>query len=164
MHSTEQRRLAIETFIRFDRSCADTIAELGYPDRHTLNSWWRGCGETGEVPVGKMIREPRLSDGQQREAAAHCLGHGTSLSRTMRARLPSAARLDRRARPRPAEASGPEPEAGPRPHREEGAGRGRAGGEDGARRGDRGTARRPAFGAGRLWGTMAGTPKRKASP
>lgn len=41
MYSTEQRRLAIETFIRFDHSYADTIAELGYPDRHTLNSWWR---------------------------------------------------------------------------------------------------------------------------
>jgi transposase-like protein len=32
-----------------------------------------------------MIREPRLSDGQKREAAGHCLGHGRSLSRTMRA-------------------------------------------------------------------------------
>ena len=85
MHSAEQRRLAIETFIRFGHSCADTIAELGYPDRHTLNSWWRECRETGEVPVGKMIREPRLSDGQKREAAGHCLGHGKSLSRTMRA-------------------------------------------------------------------------------
>ncbi len=85
MYSTEQRRLAIGTFIRFGHSCADTIAELGYPDRHTLNSWWREYRETGEVPVGKMIREPRLSDGQKREAAGHCLGHGKSLSRTMRA-------------------------------------------------------------------------------
>ena len=151
MYSTEQRRLAIETFIRFGHSYADTIAELGYPDRHTLNSWWRECGETGEVPVGRMVREPRFSDGQKREAAEHCLGHGKSLRRTMRARLPEgqqhAARLDRRARPRPAQVQGPEPEAGPRSHREEGAGHRRAGGEDGARRGDRGEARRAADGA-----------------
>lgn len=85
IHSTEQRRLAIETFIRFGHSYADTIAELGYPDRHTLNSWWRECGETGEVPVGKMIREPRFSDDQKREVVEHYLGHGKSLSRTMRA-------------------------------------------------------------------------------
>ena len=85
MYSTEQRRLAIETFIGFGRSCAGTIAELGYPGRHTPNSWWRECRETGEVPVGKMIREPRLTDDQKREAAEHCLGHGRSLSRTMRA-------------------------------------------------------------------------------
>ena len=92
MHSTEQRRLAIETFIRFGHSYADTIAELGYPGRHTLNSWWRECRETGEVPVGKMVREPRFSDGQKREAVEHCLGHGKSLSRTMRARLPEGQR------------------------------------------------------------------------
>jgi transposase-like protein len=85
MYSTEQRKLAIETFIRFGHSYADTIAELGYPDRHTLNSWWREYRETGEVPVGKMIREPKLSDDQKREAAGHCLGHGKSLSRTIRA-------------------------------------------------------------------------------
>ena len=85
MYSTEQRRLAIETFIRFDHSHADTIAELGYPDRHTLNNWWREYRETGEVPVGKMIREPRFSDDQKREAVEHYLGHGKSPSRTMRA-------------------------------------------------------------------------------
>jgi len=85
MYSTERRRLAIETFIRFGHSYADTIAELGYPDRHTLNSWWREYRETGEVPVGKMIREPRFSDDQKREAVEHYLGHGKSLSRTMRA-------------------------------------------------------------------------------
>lgn len=85
MYSTEQRRPAIETFIRFDHSYADTIAELGYPDRHTLNNWWRGYGETGEVPVGKMIREPRFSDDQKREAVEHYLGHGKSPRRTMRA-------------------------------------------------------------------------------
>lgn len=85
MCSTERRRLAIETFIRFDHSYADTIAELGYPDRHTLNNWWREYGETGEVPVGKMIREPRFSDDQKREAVEHYLGHGKSLRRTMRA-------------------------------------------------------------------------------
>ena len=130
MYSTEQRRLAIETFIRFDHSYADTIAELGYPDRHTLNSWWRECGETGEVPVGKMVREPRFSDGQKREAAEHCLGHGKSLSRTMRARLPEgqrhAARLDRRACPRAEEIQGAEPESGSCPARGEDTGGGRA--------------------------------------
>ena len=41
MYSTEQRRVAIETFIRFDYSYADTIAELGYPNRHTLNLSFR---------------------------------------------------------------------------------------------------------------------------
>ena len=73
MYSTEQRRVAIETFIRFDHSYADTIAELGYPDRHTLRNWWGEYRETGEVPIAKIIREPRFSDEQKREAVEHYL-------------------------------------------------------------------------------------------
>lgn len=173
MHSAEQRRLAIETFIRFDHSYADTIAELGYPDRHTLNSWWREYRGTGEVPVGKMIREPRFSDDQKREAAEHCLGHGKSLSRTMRAlgypkgsdtlrgwidelapgqrkyRGPNPKRVLSSSRRRYRRWPSPGPAAEPLR---------RSPGSTACR------ARRPTSGEGRLWGIMAGTPKRKASP
>ena len=31
MCSMEQKRVAIETYIRFECGCADTIAQLGYP-------------------------------------------------------------------------------------------------------------------------------------
>lgn len=41
MYSAEQRKKAIETFARFGCSAADTIAELGYPNRNTLRNWWR---------------------------------------------------------------------------------------------------------------------------
>ena len=41
MFSEEQRRVAIETFIRYGHSCADTVAELGYPSRSTLRLRWR---------------------------------------------------------------------------------------------------------------------------
>lgn len=85
MYSTEQRRVAIETFIRFDHSYADTIAELGYPNRHTLNNWWREYKETGEVPLAKHIREPKYPEGMRRKAVEHYLSHGKRLSRTMRA-------------------------------------------------------------------------------
>jgi len=85
MYSTEQRRIAIETFIKFDHSYADTIAELGYPNRHTLNNWWREYKATGEIPVAKIIRDPRFSDGQKRDAVEHYLSHGKKLKRTMEA-------------------------------------------------------------------------------
>ena len=39
MFSAEQRRIAIETFIKYDHSYADTVAELGYPNRATLRLW-----------------------------------------------------------------------------------------------------------------------------
>ena len=85
MYSTEQRRIAIETFIRFDHGYADTIAELGYPDRHSLRNWWREYRETGEVPVPKHEREPKYTLEMRREAVEHYLSHGKRLARTMRA-------------------------------------------------------------------------------
>ena len=76
MFSTEQRRVAIETFIRFDHSYADTIAELGYPSRHTLRNWWYEYRETGEVPLAKHVREPKYPEEMRRKAVEHYLGHG----------------------------------------------------------------------------------------
>ena len=83
MFSTEQRRIALETFIKFDCNYADTIAELGYPNRQTLRNWWLEHRETGEVPTPK--REPMHSEEMRRRAVEHYLGHGKRLSRTMRA-------------------------------------------------------------------------------
>ena len=85
MYSTEQSRIAIETFVRFDHSYADTIAELGYPNRATLRLWWREYESTGEVPEGKGARQSKYTVDQMRAAVDHYLEHGRSLSRTMRA-------------------------------------------------------------------------------
>ena len=48
MHSAEQRRLAIETCIKFDLSAADTVAEPGCPTRHSLRALYKDCLEHGE--------------------------------------------------------------------------------------------------------------------
>lgn len=84
MFSTEQRRIALETFIKFGRSYADTIAELGYPHRQTLRNWWHEYKETGEVPLAKHEREPKYPEEMRREAVERYLDHGKRLSRTMR--------------------------------------------------------------------------------
>ena len=84
MFSTEQRKIAIETFIRFDHSYADTIAELGYPTRHSLRAWHRDYLEHGEVRPPKRQREPKLALGMGQAAVDCCLAHGKSLARTMR--------------------------------------------------------------------------------
>ena len=72
MFSTEQRRVAIETFIKFDHSYADTITELGYPHRQTLRNWWKEYEETGEIPIGKdHHRKSEYTDEQARAAAGY---------------------------------------------------------------------------------------------
>ena len=85
MYSQEQRKTAIETFIRFDHSYADTIAELGYPTRACLRNWWNEYRDTGEVPISKFTTNPRYTAEMKRRAVEHYLEHGKSLARTMRA-------------------------------------------------------------------------------
>ena len=40
MHSYEERMKAVQLFIKYDLSVADTIRELGYPTRNTLIRWY----------------------------------------------------------------------------------------------------------------------------
>ena len=84
MFSIEQRRISIETFIRFDHSHADTIAEPGYPTRHSLRAWYKDYLEHGEVRPPKRQREPKFTLEMRQAAVDYYLAHGKSLARTMR--------------------------------------------------------------------------------
>ena len=70
MFSTEQRKIAIETFIRFDHSYADTVAELGYPTRHSLRAWYKDYLEHGEVRPLKRQREALACPPEEETACA----------------------------------------------------------------------------------------------
>ena len=84
MYSTGQRKLAIETYIKFDLSAADTVAELGYPTRHSLRAWYKDYLEHGEVRPPKRQREPKFTLEMRQAAVDYYLAHGKSLARTMR--------------------------------------------------------------------------------
>lgn len=86
MYSYEQRKLAMETFIKLDHSYADTIAELGYPTAHALRGRWKEHGRTGEVPASRFETSPRYTDEQERTAVEHYLGHGREQLRVRRER------------------------------------------------------------------------------
>lgn len=173
MYSTEQRKLAIETYIKFDLSAADTVAELGYPTRHSLRAWYKDYLEHGEVRPPKRQREPNFTLEMKQAAVDYYLAHGKGLARTMRKMGYPASReylcgrtddlaLGQR------KYKGPNPKAGPVPLGE----KIQAVSELGSRNGTvaeaaAGTAcrtRRPTYGAGRRWATMSGTSKRKAFP
>lgn len=85
MYSAEQRRKAIETYIKFDHSIADTIRELGYPARHTLYKWWQEFQLYGEAPREIKRRKSKYSEEQKKTAVDYYLEHGKSISRTIRA-------------------------------------------------------------------------------
>ena len=67
------RMKAVETFARFGCSAADTIAELGYPTRHTLRNWWREYQIGGEGFLERKRREPKYSDEEKRGAVDYYL-------------------------------------------------------------------------------------------
>lgn len=85
MYSAEQRMKAIETFVRFDRSAADTVAELGYPSRQTLRNWWKEYRLSGDESLERKRRKSKYSDEEKRRAVDYYLEHGKSLARTTRA-------------------------------------------------------------------------------
>ena len=120
MFSTEQRRIAIEAFIRFDHSHADAIAEPGYPTRHSLRAWYKDYLEHGEVRPPKRRREPKFTLEMRQAAVDYYLAHGKSLAGTMRRMGYPASReylcdwIDELA-PGQGKYGGPSPKAGPVP-------------------------------------------------
>ena len=120
MFSTEQRRISIETFIRFDHSHADAIAEPGYPTRRSLRARYKDYLGHGEVGPPKRRRGPEFTLEMRRAAVGYCLAHGKSLAGTMRRMGCPASRehlcgwIDELA-PGQRRYGGPSPKAGPVP-------------------------------------------------
>lgn len=50
MYSLEDRKRAIALYIEYDLSAADTIRELGYPNRNSLRMWYRKYGRIRRDP------------------------------------------------------------------------------------------------------------------
>ena len=84
MYTTEQREPAIETYIKFDPSAEDTVAEPGCPTRRSLGAWCKDYLEHGEARPPKRQREPKPALEMGQAAVGCCLAHGKGLARTMR--------------------------------------------------------------------------------
>lgn len=83
MYSYGQKCKAIDTYFRFDRSIADTVAELGCPSRHTPYLRVQDCEKRGEVRRCKQVRDPECTGEEKRSAVGYCLSHGKSPAGTM---------------------------------------------------------------------------------
>lgn len=85
-YSKEQRRCAVELYVRYECCAADMVRELGYPSREASRMWHRDWLEeqrTG-VPSTRGERYARYTTEQKRAAVDHYLTHGRRASRTMR--------------------------------------------------------------------------------
>ena len=83
MYSYEQRIKAVELYIKYDRSAASVINELGYPNYKSLVSWYKQYTETGTLlKKGESYR--KYTAEQRSVAVKHYLEHGKCVSRTVR--------------------------------------------------------------------------------
>ena len=53
MYSCEDRIRAVELYIKYDLSAADTVRELGYPSHRMLVRWFREYQETGRLHISQ---------------------------------------------------------------------------------------------------------------
>lgn len=87
MYSREQRKKAVELWLKYDKSPTAVTNELGYPSRKMLASWYRDFEKEKESGVSRedIQRKGKYTDEQKRMAVQHYLDHGRCLARTMRA-------------------------------------------------------------------------------
>ncbi|MBW5280790.1 transposase, partial [Burkholderia gladioli] len=84
MYSYEDRVRAVRLYIKYGRSAAATIRELGYPSRKNLARWYRAFIEVGDLPAGYRRSRPRYSTEQKQIAVEHYLSHGRNFAGTTR--------------------------------------------------------------------------------
>jgi transposase-like protein len=83
MYSYEDRVRAVMLYIKYDKSAAAVIRELGYPSRKNLRRWHSIYVETGGLPE-KSRPKPKYSTEQKQRAVDHYLYRGCCLARTKR--------------------------------------------------------------------------------
>ena len=86
MYSRKERMKVISLYLKYDKSVADVIHELGYPDRKTLKSWYNDYLKEQETGIlwernSKLLK---YSDEKKKTAIEHFLDHGCNISRTVR--------------------------------------------------------------------------------
>ncbi len=86
MYSREKRMKAIELYIKYDKSMADVIRELGYPSPNLLPKWYKAYLKEKETGVlcDNYSRPSQYSLDQKKMAVEHFLTHGQNISRTIR--------------------------------------------------------------------------------
>ena len=87
MYSREKRLQAVELYIRYERSAAAVIHELGYPDPRMLAKWYKAYLEEQDSGLirAQNARYLKYTLEQKNLAVEYYLTHGRNLSKTVRA-------------------------------------------------------------------------------
>lgn len=81
MYSYEDRKKAVELYVKYDRSAASTIRELGYPGRKMLALWYEEYVQTGQLHE-RSKKKSKYTENQMRVAVHYYLEHGRNIAGT----------------------------------------------------------------------------------
>ena len=86
MYSREKKIKAVELWLKYDKSEADVIHELGYPSHKMLAEWHKELQQENETGIirDSYDRYSIYSRQQKQAAVNHYLEHGKNISRTVR--------------------------------------------------------------------------------
>lgn len=83
MYSYQDRLKAVRLYIKYDLCAADTVRELGYPDRKMLVRWYKEYQETGGLHK-QFVKSPKYTSNNMQIAVDYYLQHGRSIARTIK--------------------------------------------------------------------------------
>lgn len=84
MYSYEERKKAVDLYIKYGKKASAVINELGYPNRHVLVIWYKAYIEKGKIEVPDWHGRSPYSEEQKQTAVKYYLEHGKNLKFTIR--------------------------------------------------------------------------------
>lgn len=83
MYSYDERMKAVQLYIQYDLSLADTVRALGYPDKSQLKAWYKEFIKQGDLHQ-QFLKPMNYSEVDRQAAVDYFLQHGRSITRTIR--------------------------------------------------------------------------------
>lgn len=85
MYSYDERRQAVEQYLKLGKRIRATIRQLGYPTKNALKNWYQEFQQRGDLHVAYARSKPKYSVEQKNDAIDHYMNHGRCFSATLKA-------------------------------------------------------------------------------
>ena len=76
MYSYEERKKAVDLYIKYGKKATAVITELGYPNRHSLVQWYKAFIKAGKIEVPDLSGRTKYTEEQKIKAVKFYIEHG----------------------------------------------------------------------------------------
>ena len=85
MYSYDERRQAVDLYLKLGKRIRATIRQLGYPTKNALKNWHQEFQQRGDLHVAYARSKQKYSVEQKNGAIDHYMNHGRCFSATLKA-------------------------------------------------------------------------------